>query len=474
MTAIAAERYTGASIKRSRGPAHPDRSGPLRRRHQAAGDAARRVRALADGARPRALGRCLGGTGAARSRRGVHRSGPGSDDGPGAGCADGSHGLGGAHPGVHPARDRQGAFRGRSRGGHHRREPLPRRGWLRARGRWSTKTFLRSRTRPSRSTQAARRCSPIWVTISPARAHATTSATSRPRSLMLTGLAEFHIDVHRHQNVPMEGRGCVASYDPDLGVMTVHAATQSVHVTKVAVAMRLGLEHDKVRVLAGDIGGSFGLKIGASREELAVAAASRTVGQPVKWVEDRGENLTTSGQAREESFDVRAAVSNDGDLLGLDVKMVIDAGAYPGMGAMVPDDRRGDVPGAVQARGPGFRVAPQPLPTRRPMSPTAVPGRRRRSYGNASSISSRRTSASTRSRSGCVTSSRAPIRRLVMVTGRAAGRRHDQGVAGADRPGSVDFPAFRRAAGRSASSGPLPRHRRGHVHRGRSRPARAG
>src|SRR6202035_1635295 len=149
-------------------------------------------------------------------------------------------------------------------------------------------------------------------------------------------------------------RGCVASYDADHGVMKMHAATQSVHVTKIAVAMRLGIEHDKVRVLAGDIGGSFGLKIGASREELAVAAASRLVGQPVKWVEDRGENLTASGQAREESFDVRAAVSNDGDLLGLDVKMVIDTGSYPGMGAMVPATVEAMLPGPYKLAALGF------------------------------------------------------------------------------------------------------------------------
>src|SRR5262249_5691006 len=104
----------------------------------------------------------------------------------------------------------------------------------------------------------------------------------------------FRIGVHRHQNVPMEGRGCVASYDAGPGVLTVHAATQSVHVSKICIAMRLGMDQDKVRVLAGDIGGSFGLKIGASREELAVAAASRALGQPVKWIEDRGENLTAS------------------------------------------------------------------------------------------------------------------------------------------------------------------------------------
>jgi carbon-monoxide dehydrogenase large subunit len=165
---------------------------------------------------------------------------------------------------------------------------------------------------------------------------------------------DFHIDVHRHQNVPMEGRACIASWDADLGAMTFYAATQSVHVTRIAVAMRLGIEHDKVRVLAGDIGGSFGLKIGASREELAVAAASRHLGRPVKWVEDRGENLIASGQAREESFDVLAAVSNDGDLLGLDVKMVIDTGAYPGMGAMVPDSLQAMLPGPYKLAALGF------------------------------------------------------------------------------------------------------------------------
>jgi carbon-monoxide dehydrogenase large subunit len=118
--------------------------------------------------------------------------------------------------------------------------------------------------------------------------------------------------------------------------------------------MRLGMEHDKVRVLAGDIGGSFGLKIGASREELAVAAAARAVGRPVKWVEDRGENLSASGQAREESFDVKAAVSNDGDLLGLDMKVVIDTGSYPGMGTMVPGIMEAMLPGPYKLEALGF------------------------------------------------------------------------------------------------------------------------
>ena len=167
-------------------------------------------------------------------------------------------------------------------------------------------------------------------------------------------VVSFHLDVHRHQNVPMEGRACLASYDPETGAMTVHAATQSVHISRMGVATRLGIEQDKVRVLAGDIGGSFGLKIGASREELAAAAASRMLGRPVKWVEDRGENLTSSGQAREESFDVRAAISDDGDLLGLDVQMVIDTGAYPGMGTMVPDIMQAMLPGPYKVEALGW------------------------------------------------------------------------------------------------------------------------
>jgi len=96
------------------------------------------------------------------------------------------------------------------------------------------------------------------------------------------------------------------------------------------------------------------LKIGASREELAVAAASRALGRPVEWVEDRGENLTASGQAREESFDVLAAVGDDGVLHGLDVTMVIDTGAYPVMGTMVPGIIEMMLPGPYKLAALGF------------------------------------------------------------------------------------------------------------------------
>ena len=167
-------------------------------------------------------------------------------------------------------------------------------------------------------------------------------------------ITEFHFDVHRHQNVPMEGRGMVVSPDAESGRLTVYAATQSVHLTRAGIAACLGIEPEQVQVLAGDIGGSFGLKISASREELAVAAAARALGRPVKWVEDRSEHLAASGQAREESFDVRAAVSDDGDLLGLDVTMVIDTGAYPVSAAVVPPTIQMMLPGPYKLAALGF------------------------------------------------------------------------------------------------------------------------
>jgi carbon-monoxide dehydrogenase large subunit len=136
---------------------------------------------------------------------------------------------------------------------------------------------------------------------------------------------------HRHQNVPIEGRGIVASYDPAKKVLTIHCSTQGVFSVQRTVAPPLGLEPESVHVLAGDVGGSFGLKIGASREEIAVCAASKQLGRPVKWVEDRNENLTAAGQAREETVAIEAAVTNDGMVVGFKVKLIQDQGAYPSM-----------------------------------------------------------------------------------------------------------------------------------------------
>ncbi|RPI08788.1 MAG: xanthine dehydrogenase family protein molybdopterin-binding subunit, partial [Actinobacteria bacterium] len=140
---------------------------------------------------------------------------------------------------------------------------------------------------------------------------------------------------HRHQNVPMECRGSVSSFDPSTGTLTVHASNQGVHLAKMVLSVQLGLPAESVHVLCGDIGGSFGLKISASREDIACAAASRALGRQEKWIEDRREHLMASGHAREETMVAEAAASADGDILAMKVAMTVDTGAYPGMGAMI-------------------------------------------------------------------------------------------------------------------------------------------
>jgi carbon-monoxide dehydrogenase large subunit len=159
---------------------------------------------------------------------------------------------------------------------------------------------------------------------------------------------------HRHQNVPMETRGCVASYDPGSRRLTVWSANQSVHYYRQLISARLGLPPDAVHVRTEDVGGSFGLKLYASREDVAVAAASRAVGRPVKYIEDRYEHLAATGQAREESFDVEVAYTHDGDVLGLKVKMTIDTGAYPGIGGALPHFIEAMFPGPYKICGLEF------------------------------------------------------------------------------------------------------------------------
>ena len=133
----------------------------------------------------------------------------------------------------------------------------------------------------------------------------------------------------RQANVPMETRGAVADFDPGSGDLTYYAATQSPQGCRFQLATYLNHPIDRVRVLSGDVGGGFGLKGPVHREDISLAAASRVVGRPIKWIEDRNEHLQASGHARDEQIEVEAAVTSDGRLLGLKARLLIDQGAFP-------------------------------------------------------------------------------------------------------------------------------------------------
>jgi carbon-monoxide dehydrogenase large subunit len=128
---------------------------------------------------------------------------------------------------------------------------------------------------------------------------------------------EMTLDQHRIANVPMETRGAVADYDAGTGDLNFHSATQGGNGLRMLMAETLNFPMEKIRVLTGDVGGSFGLKSGISREDLCLAVASRALQRPVKWIEDRNEHMLASGHAREERVTLQAAVNNDGTILGI-------------------------------------------------------------------------------------------------------------------------------------------------------------
>jgi aerobic carbon-monoxide dehydrogenase large subunit len=125
---------------------------------------------------------------------------------------------------------------------------------------------------------------------------------------------------------PLEPRGVVADWDGD--ALTVWASTQIPSVLRSTLASALGLDESRVRVLAPDVGGGFGLKTHVFPEDVAVAALARLLGRPVKWVEERREQLTAAAHAREQHVDVEVAADAVGVVRALRARMVSDAGAY--------------------------------------------------------------------------------------------------------------------------------------------------
>ncbi len=108
----------------------------------------------------------------------------------------------------------------------------------------------------------------------------------------------------------------------------MHIGNQVPHPFRTQLAGRMRLTESQVTVVCPDIGGAFGQKIALYREELTVAALARQLRRPVRWREDRGENLIAASHAREDVARARAAVDKAGRILALELEIVEDFGAY--------------------------------------------------------------------------------------------------------------------------------------------------
>lgn len=127
---------------------------------------------------------------------------------------------------------------------------------------------------------------------------------------------------------PIEGRGVVAQWDSRLEQLIVHTATQMPHIVRTGLAECLGLDHGKVRVVSPDVGGGFGYKGILLPEEIAVGWLAMQVRHPVRWLEDRREQLSANANCREHHYVVTAHADGDGKLIALEATAHVDSGAY--------------------------------------------------------------------------------------------------------------------------------------------------
>jgi carbon-monoxide dehydrogenase large subunit len=138
---------------------------------------------------------------------------------------------------------------------------------------------------------------------------------------------EIRAEHHRISGVPMETRGLLARPEPD-GGLEIWASTQAPHRLRLSLAEALKLDASKIRVVAPDVGGGFGLKGSMYRDDLVVAELALKLGRPLKWVATRIEDMQTTQHAREQIDTAEAALDADGRILALRVKTVGNLGAY--------------------------------------------------------------------------------------------------------------------------------------------------
>jgi len=134
---------------------------------------------------------------------------------------------------------------------------------------------------------------------------------------------------------PMETCGCVADLDPVSGKLTLWSTTQAPHAHRTVYALVAGLPEHKIRIIAPDIGGGFGNKVPIYPGYVCAIVASLLIGKPVKWMEDRTENLVSTGFARDYIMRGEIAATKDGKIRAVRTEVLADHGAFNGTAAPV-------------------------------------------------------------------------------------------------------------------------------------------
>ena len=132
----------------------------------------------------------------------------------------------------------------------------------------------------------------------------------------------------RQSMAPIEGRGVIAQHDRRLDQLTVWSAAQMPHINRAGLAECLGMDQGRIRVISPDVGGGFGYKGILLPEEVCLGWLAMRLGRPVRWLEDRYEQLSANANCREHGYDITVYADAAGKLLGIECEAVVDSGAY--------------------------------------------------------------------------------------------------------------------------------------------------
>ena len=137
----------------------------------------------------------------------------------------------------------------------------------------------------------------------------------------------FKSHVTRVNALSLEPRGALGRID-EAGRLVLHASNQSPHALKAGLAKAFNVAPDQVRVIAGDVGGSFGMKSGAYPEDVLVLFAARRLGRPVRWISERRESFLADDHGRDMGLESVLALDAEGRFLALKVDYTVNVGAY--------------------------------------------------------------------------------------------------------------------------------------------------
>ncbi len=134
---------------------------------------------------------------------------------------------------------------------------------------------------------------------------------------------------HRVAGVPMEPRGVLAMPDHTIDGLTFWTSTQAPHWNRNDIASSLGLSQTQVHTIAPQVGGGFGVKIGAYPEDFIVSAVAYKMGRPVKWIETRSENFVATHQGRAQITDIEVGAEKNGKIVAYRFNVIQEQGSYP-------------------------------------------------------------------------------------------------------------------------------------------------